>query len=491
MKAGTPSKVDELRLRVQRARQTVVWHYEAEALERIEKKSASNALIMASQPHHTASLKDSTSAHQSTTTSGSRVMVSPFLNENDLQDESDDNLPLSYLTDPNGAYMETPDYLPTARVMAMSILGLCMGAALMLILSSFMGRSSSEARLMSPQVAQTIAASQTTPSPDPSNVSLNNETGTIFPPSPQSSKNDFHVFSMPMKIQKVAHVADEAQTIRRDSKPLTTTLRRIKPQKILRTPEVMAAAAPMTRRSVCVRMCDGYYFPLGNVKDDASLEGQEMMCRAACPGATTKLFTIPSGTESIDQAVSLQGKSYRSIPMAYAYESSLDSTCACRIQRVKLDTPQTSNTPSPSVASPLKKMSLLNDPTLRPGDAIVLDGQAKVFTGQGDKERSLQDFTDFRTTRTLSPSDKDKLDKTVGISRQEALYRQIQNNPRVLREQRKASANHRVSFGRDDQTPDNERVVVRAGTSTGERTTVRIVTPSPFKETEPKDVKRP
>jgi hypothetical protein len=365
---------------------------------------------------------------------------------------------LSHIVDPNGAYMEAPATTPALRTASMAVLGLFIGAGLMLIGAS-LSKAGVESKWLTKDAANTSTIAQ--------NANQAKETtGSIVPKKDGSktifvennAKDNFHVFSMPMKIQRVASYVETPSDTAKEIKPAPSTIKRIKAQTILHTPEVAAAAGPMSRRSVCVRMCDGFYFPLGNQDGRADTNGQEAMCKAACPGTTTKLFTIPAGAEGIDQAVSSQGKSYRSIPMAYAHESGRDETCSCRLGSAGLQP---------------TRVALLNDPTLRAGDAVVIDGQAKVFKGKSGREGRINDFSDFRTSTTLSSTDRQKLDQMVGVSRQEQLYRQIQSRPRVRDAKVKNNS-------QQDGNTESMRIVVRSGTSTGERTTVRIVTPSPF-----------
>ncbi|WP_048709200.1 DUF2865 domain-containing protein [Microvirga massiliensis] len=81
-------------------------------------------------------------------------------------------------------------------------------------------------------------------------------------------------------------------------------------------------------RLVCVRSCDGYFFPLGNVpKGDA---GPEELCRALCPNADTVLFRAPVDG-SIEEAVSEHGgRSYSDLRNALRYTRELDQSCTCR-----------------------------------------------------------------------------------------------------------------------------------------------------------------
>lgn len=80
--------------------------------------------------------------------------------------------------------------------------------------------------------------------------------------------------------------------------------------------------------SVCVRTCDGFFFPLAN--SPGGREGQDEMCQALCPGAETLAFGMSNGGD-IQNAVSRgNGTPYASLPNALKYTRSFDAACACR-----------------------------------------------------------------------------------------------------------------------------------------------------------------
>jgi hypothetical protein len=80
---------------------------------------------------------------------------------------------------------------------------------------------------------------------------------------------------------------------------------------------------------VCVRTCDGYFFPLSN--SPGGRENQAEMCAALCPSAEMQVFYM-SGNGNIDSAVGRGGQSYSSLPNAGKYTRSFDPTCGCRKQ---------------------------------------------------------------------------------------------------------------------------------------------------------------
>jgi Protein of unknown function (DUF2865) len=77
---------------------------------------------------------------------------------------------------------------------------------------------------------------------------------------------------------------------------------------------------------VCVRLCDGYFFPLGQRVSVDQDQNADEMCQRRCPAAETQAFSKPG---DIDTAVSSNGRRYASLPNAYRYRRSFDATCTC------------------------------------------------------------------------------------------------------------------------------------------------------------------
>jgi hypothetical protein len=84
-------------------------------------------------------------------------------------------------------------------------------------------------------------------------------------------------------------------------------------------------------KTMCVRACDGFYFPMGTAVTQASFAGQAELCQAACPGAAAELFVQRPGSE-VAAATSLDGTPYASLPNAFRYRQTYDATCSCRNQ---------------------------------------------------------------------------------------------------------------------------------------------------------------
>ena len=82
-------------------------------------------------------------------------------------------------------------------------------------------------------------------------------------------------------------------------------------------------------QAVCVRTCDGSFFPVSYAANSSRYGGLEDMCRSLCPNAEVQLYTYPFGA-AIDQAISATGQRYVDAPYALKYRQSLDTSCSCR-----------------------------------------------------------------------------------------------------------------------------------------------------------------
>ncbi len=85
-----------------------------------------------------------------------------------------------------------------------------------------------------------------------------------------------------------------------------------------------------TYRTVCVRSCDGGYFPISFATVPARFPDDERTCKALCPAAEANLFTYRNPGEDINQAVSVNGQPYASSANAFRYRQEFNPSCACK-----------------------------------------------------------------------------------------------------------------------------------------------------------------
>ena len=86
----------------------------------------------------------------------------------------------------------------------------------------------------------------------------------------------------------------------------------------------------ITYRTMCVRMCDGFFFPVSFATGDAGFGRDAAICQARCPGAETKLFVYRNPGETLDNLVSLEGEPYADLPNADRFRTTYVSGCGCR-----------------------------------------------------------------------------------------------------------------------------------------------------------------
>ena len=128
-----------------------------------------------------------------------------------------------------------------------------------------------------------------------------------------------------------------------------------------------APSGPMggTFRTICVRSCDGYYYPISFATTSERFRDDEQTCQRMCPAAEVSLYTYHNPGEEVAQAVSLSGRLYTELPTAFSYRKALNPECSCR-------------KPGESWAQALKVIG--TDDTIVPGDVVVTEKNAKQLS---------------------------------------------------------------------------------------------------------------
>jgi len=150
-----------------------------------------------------------------------------------------------------------------------------------------------------------------------------------------------------------------------------------------RAPERSASRADDgPARAYCVRMSDGFYFP---VQAHAGVSAADA-CRAFCPTSHTKLY---SGS-GIDHAVASDGSRYADLDTAFLYrkEEVAGATCNGRNR------------------FGLARIDIKTDPTLRPGDIVATESGLVSVTGMKNR---VAEFTPIENDRAIPKSTREKL----------------------------------------------------------------------------------
>jgi hypothetical protein len=85
-----------------------------------------------------------------------------------------------------------------------------------------------------------------------------------------------------------------------------------------------------TYRTVCVRTCDGAYFPISFATTPARFPDDEKTCKALCPAAEAVLYAHRNPGEDMNSAVSIGGQPYTALPTAFKFRSEFNPSCSCK-----------------------------------------------------------------------------------------------------------------------------------------------------------------
>lgn len=81
-------------------------------------------------------------------------------------------------------------------------------------------------------------------------------------------------------------------------------------------------------RTVCVRLCDGYYFPINANARRGDFHRDAGSCSDRCGGG--RLFYLDKNSDDIAGMVDLTGRRYDQISNAFLYRKTLIDGCSCR-----------------------------------------------------------------------------------------------------------------------------------------------------------------
>src|SRR3984957_13798630 len=85
-----------------------------------------------------------------------------------------------------------------------------------------------------------------------------------------------------------------------------------------------------TYRTVCVRSCDGAYFPISFATVPGRFPDDEKTCKALCPAAEASLYSYRTPGEDMTSAVSTSGQPYTPSPNAFRFRQEFNPSCACK-----------------------------------------------------------------------------------------------------------------------------------------------------------------
>jgi hypothetical protein len=117
-------------------------------------------------------------------------------------------------------------------------------------------------------------------------------------------------------------------------------------------------------RTLCVRTCDGYYFPVSFSTSQSRFGEDEQTCQKLCPAAEAVLYTHRNPGEDVAQAVSSNGRVYKDLANAFRYRREVVPSCGCRQQGQTW----------------AEALGTTRDSTIERGDRVVTEEMAKTLS---------------------------------------------------------------------------------------------------------------
>jgi uncharacterized protein DUF2865 len=128
-----------------------------------------------------------------------------------------------------------------------------------------------------------------------------------------------------------------------------------------------------TYRTVCVRTCDGYYFPISYAATPDKFQEDAQTCQQTCPATEVVLMEHRNPGEDINQAVSVSGANYTALPNAFKYRTEVVAACSCRR----------------AGQSWAEALGQVKDTTVQGGDIVVTDERSKNMAQPRDAQGRL------------------------------------------------------------------------------------------------------
>lgn len=85
-----------------------------------------------------------------------------------------------------------------------------------------------------------------------------------------------------------------------------------------------------TIRTVCVRLTDGYFWPISYSTISDFIGQDAQTCQAMCPNTAVDLYYYDNPGQEPEQMRNMSGSPYTSLPTAFAYRNNFDREASCR-----------------------------------------------------------------------------------------------------------------------------------------------------------------
>jgi len=177
------------------------------------------------------------------------------------------------------------------------------------------------------------------------------------------------------------------------------------------------SAPPGRYRTLCVRTCDGYFFPMSSSSTPSDFERDQANCQSSCPGSETQIYYTRPGLESDSMVSGLSGQPYADLSTAYLYKQTGVPTpagCTCGIARnnptgnysviAGNPPPAPAVEPEPSLPTPTARPDPAADPETLANIDGGLDADALKRMAVTPKVNTSKNSSDDRKVRVVGPA---------------------------------------------------------------------------------------
>jgi hypothetical protein len=141
-------------------------------------------------------------------------------------------------------------------------------------------------------------------------------------------------------------------------------------------------------KTLCVRTCDGFYFPISYSTLSNRFAEDAQTCQRMCPASEVALYSHRSTGEDVNQAVSTaSGRLYTELPNAFAYRKQFNPSCSCKAA-------------GQTWADALRQ---LDDQTIERGDIVVTTEERAKQLAQPQTDAQGKPIKPARGGATQSP----------------------------------------------------------------------------------------
>ncbi|MDQ0455942.1 DUF2865 domain-containing protein [Rhizobium paknamense] len=145
-------------------------------------------------------------------------------------------------------------------------------------------------------------------------------------------------------------------------------------------------------RTMCVRTCDGSFFPISAFSTPANFAADAAQCQRQCPGAETELYYHSLLTQEAEEMVSTStGRSYRDMPFAFAYRNrqpGSENRCSCTAAN-GISTPQSPSVLEIKTAPKIEKPVEAAAPAVPAEEKPAKDAPERPYDPTTDKVRQV------------------------------------------------------------------------------------------------------